>query len=105
MNFATEIMPTVLQVVPCEDFTVEVYFSDGKITKYDARGFVEFNHLGVNRDNFAAAMTVLNGTLAWDLEGNFDPTKCVDLDPCTLYDQPQIDQPTAAAWRYEHGAE
>ena len=31
-------------------------------------------------------MTVLNGTVAWDLEGNRDETRCIDIAPllCTI---------------------
>jgi len=33
--------------------------------------------------------TVLNGTLAWDVGGNFDSSKCIDIDPCSIYDSAQ----------------
>ena len=26
-----------------------------------------------------------NRTLAWDIDGNNDPTNCIDIDPETLY--------------------
>ena len=35
---------------------------------------------------FKNCCTVLNGTLAWDLEGNYDETKCLDLDPFNIYE-------------------
>ena len=34
---------------------------------------------------FMDACTVLNGTLAWDISDNRDCTKCLDIDPDTLY--------------------
>ena len=37
-------------------------------------------------DFFKRACTVLNGTLAWDLSGRFDPSECLDLDPDEHYD-------------------
>jgi len=35
---------------------------------------------------FKEACTVMNDTLAWDIGGNRDNTKCLDIDPDTLYD-------------------
>ena len=29
--------------------------------------------------------TILNDTLAWDVSGDRDSTKCLDIDPETLY--------------------
>jgi len=37
-------------------------------------------------DQFQNLITVLNGTLAWDVGGNFDPTRCIDFDPCVIYE-------------------
>ena len=37
-------------------------------------------------DTFKRTCTVMNDTLAWDLEGNRDKTKCLDIDPRMLYD-------------------
>lgn len=34
-------LPDVVQVVPFEDYTVDVYFDDGKIVRYDAMPFLE----------------------------------------------------------------
>ena len=36
-------------------------------------------------DNFLNKCTVMNGTLAWDLSGKFDPTNCIDMDPESIY--------------------
>lgn len=32
------------------------------------------------------ACTILNGTLAWDVTGNRDCSKCLDIDPEMLYE-------------------
>ncbi|WAM30826.1 hypothetical protein [Caldicellulosiruptor naganoensis] len=38
--------------------------------------------------------TVLNGTLAWDVSGNYDEATCLDLDPLVLYQTcPDVDEP------------
>ena len=80
-------MHQVVQVVPREDYTIYVYFADGAVKKYSV------SHL-VGRGVFKALedvgwyldrCTVLNGTVAWDLSGHYDPRDCIDLDPDTLY--------------------
>lgn len=40
-----------------------------------------------------SALTLMNGTAAWDVTGAHDVTKCMDVDPFVLYDAPVI--PTA----------
>ncbi|MDY2789956.1 MAG: DUF2442 domain-containing protein [Lachnospiraceae bacterium] len=38
-----------------------------------------------NIDFFMHACTILNGTLAWDVTGTRDSSKCLDIDPEMLY--------------------
>ena len=79
--------PEVVQVVPFPDHTVSVYFSDGKIVSYDVKPLLDkgvFRALQ-NMDTFLNRCVILNDTLAWDIEGNGDPTACIDIDPDTLY--------------------
>ena len=59
-----EYIPTVIQVIPYEDYTVDVYFDDGKIVK----------------------CMVLNGTLAWDVAGGRNVKECIDIDPLYLHE-------------------
>ena len=66
------------------------------VRKYDASRLV--TQPGVFRklqdmDTFRSCMTVLNGTVAWDLEGNRDETRCIDIDPFTVYDSPVVKDP------------
>lgn len=35
---------------------------------------------------FRNSLTVMNGTVAWDLEGTRNASACIDLNPCELYD-------------------
>lgn len=58
----------VIQVKPNSDFAVYIYFNDGKIKLYDMKSFLN-------------KCIVMNGTLAWDLSGKFDPTNCIAVDP------------------------
>ena len=77
----------VIQVKPNFDFTVYIYFNDGKIKLYDMKPFLNkgvFVQIS-DVDNFLNKCTVMNGTLAWDLSGKFDPTNCIDMDPESIY--------------------
>lgn len=80
--------PNIVQVVPTEEYTVYVYFDDGKIVCYDAKPLLEKEVFTVLReiDFFMDACTIMNDTLAWDLSGNRDNSKCIDIDPDTLYE-------------------
>lgn len=80
--------PDIVQVVPNEDYTVTIYFEDGKIVLYDITHLLEkeiFSPLK-DKDIFINTCTIMNDTLAWDLAGNRDGTKCIDIDPEILYE-------------------
>ena len=88
-----ELMPAIVQAVPGDDFTVYAYCNDGAVRLVDVgplvvRGGV-FAPLA-DPDTFRARLTVLNDTVAWDLAGNRDPSACVDLDPCNIFDTAPI---------------
>ena len=93
----TDYFPTVVQVIPQNDYTVFVYFDDGKIVLYDMSSklnkeiFKPLNDIEI----FKNACTVLNGTLAWDLSGNYDPRECIDIDVFTLYELPCVQEKLA----------
>ena len=77
----------VVQVIPYDDYTVYVYFEDGKIVCYDMKPLLEkpvFRQIK-DMDIFLGSCTVMNNTLAWDLSGNRDPSECIDIDPDMLY--------------------
>lgn len=86
--------PEVVQVKPNEDYTVYVYFSDGKIVCYDVKPLLEKNVFKQlkEKDIFMDTCTILNDTLAWDISGNRDETSCIDIDPETLYELEAIDE-------------
>ena len=82
-------MQTVIQVKPTRDFKVFVYFADGHIKLYDMNPLIGkgvFQKIS-DPEFFISTCTVINGTLAWDLGGNFDPYACIDIDPETLYEK------------------
>ena len=79
--------PDIVQVVPNDDYTVFVYFVDGKIVCYDVKPKLEsglFQKLK-DLDVFVNRCSIMNDTLAWDIKGNGDPSECLDIDPETLY--------------------
>lgn len=80
--------PKIVQVIPTEEYTVYVYFEDGKIVCYDAKPLLKKEGFAVLRETtfFMNACTIMNDTLAWDVSGNRDNTKCIDIDPDTLYE-------------------
>ncbi|WP_035172202.1 DUF2442 domain-containing protein [Caldanaerobius polysaccharolyticus] len=88
--------PEVDQVIPTKDFKVYIYFDDGSIKLFDAKDLVKkgvFKKLQ-DIDTFINTCTVINGTLAWDLKGNFSETDCLDLDPIELYNTcPDVEEP------------
>ncbi|MBO5057509.1 MAG: DUF2442 domain-containing protein [Lachnospiraceae bacterium] len=89
--------PKVVQVIPMKDYSVYVYFEDGKIVCYDMSHMIEkdvFLPLK-NMDIFLNTCTVLNDTLAWDTSLNRDNTTCLDIDPDTLYALPFAEEQIA----------
>jgi hypothetical protein len=85
--------PEIVQVVPNENYTVTVHFEDGKIVLYDVAQLLEKEVFRPLKDKniFLNACTIMNDTLAWDLEGNRDTSKCIDIDPETLYELQAIE--------------
>lgn len=84
--------PKVVQVMPMRDYTVYIYFEDGKIVHYDMSRMMEqevFSCLK-NVEVFMDRCTVMNDTLAWDINGKWDHTTCLDIDPDTLYALPCV---------------
>ncbi len=79
--------PKIVQVVPTQEHTVYVYFEDGKIVCYDVKPLLEKEVFAILKeiDYFMLTCTIMNDTLAWDVSGNRDNTKCIDIDPETLY--------------------
>ena len=86
--------PKVVQVIPMKDYSVYVYFEDGKIVKYDASKLLTMPVFKPLQDIevYMNTCTVLNDTLAWDISGDRDETKCIDLDPDTLYELPCVEE-------------
>lgn len=80
--------PDIVQVVPHEDYTVSVYFCDGKIVLYDVKPKLNQGVFQKLKDKslFMNHCRIMNDTLAWDVTGTNDTAKCIDIDPDYLYE-------------------
>jgi hypothetical protein len=84
--------PVVVQVIPLDNYHVQVFFDNGKIVEYDASGLLQGEIFMPLQDIrvFKDTCTVLNDTLAWDISGDRNPSECIDIDPFTLYELESI---------------
>ena len=86
-------LANVVQVIPGENFTVYVYFSDGSVRKADIKPYIAkggvFEQLS-DESFFRNRLTVMNGAVAWDVTGTRDVTQCIDIDPCVMYEKSPI---------------
>ena len=89
--------PKVVQVIPMKNYTVYVYFEDGKVVCYDMSHMIEKEAFYALKDInvFMDTCTVLNDTLAWDINKNRDNTACLDIAPDTLYELPYVKEQIA----------
>ena len=80
-------MHDVVQVYPMDDYKVAVYFADGKIKECSVKHLVGEGVFSVleSKEFYKKNCTVLNNTLAWTLDGKYDSSNCLDLDPDVLY--------------------
>ena len=88
--------PEVLQVIPGRDFSVYAYMNDGTIRHMDIKPLIVpgtvFAQLADERE-FVRKLAVINQTVAWDMGGNRDAEKCIDLDPFSVYEAPSVPDP------------
>ena len=93
-----EYFPTVVQAVSGPEKTVFAYFSDGQIKLYDMKPSISRGGVfRVLEDDvfFQERLTVLNHTIAWDCSGDFDPRRCIDIDPFEVYEADSVPDPLA----------
>ena len=68
--------------------------NDGSMRLFDARPLIDkggvFEPLK-NSETFKNTLTVMNGTVAWDLQGNRDEYNCIDVDPETVFESPVVE--------------
>ena len=88
--------PKVLQVVPTENFEVYTYFNDGSVRLFDAKPLIRPGTVFEPLQDihfFKSKLAVINDTVAWDIGGNRDARRCIDLDPFVIFEQPVIPDP------------
>lgn len=88
--------PVVLQVVPTDDFGIYVYFNDGSVRFFDVKPLLKKGSVFepmMQIDFFKDRLSIINDTVAWDMTGDGNPRKCVDLDPLVLFEQPCVADP------------
>lgn len=79
---------------PLPHGTVSVYFVDGKIVRYDVKpklGKGVFKALE-DIEVFMERCTIMNDTLAWDIDGTNDAASCIDIDPDLLYSLEHVEE-------------
>lgn len=89
--------PEVLQVIPTDDYKVYAYMNDGSVHLYDAKPLINGNgtYSKLLRDInfFKNKITVIGYTIAWDIAGNRDEFKCIDVDPFDVFNSPVVSDP------------
>lgn len=80
--------PEIFQAVAGDDYTVYAYLNDGSVRLFDAKQMIDrggvFECLK-DKVVFEKTLTVIGSTIAWDLEGDRDEHKCLDVDPFDVY--------------------
>ena len=88
-----DLLASVVQAVPGDDFTVYAYFNDGSVRKADIKPLIAQGGVFAALSDetfFRERLTVINGAAAWDVTGTRDATRCIDLDPCAMYEHSPI---------------
>ena len=86
--------PEVYQVVAGDDYTVYAYLNDGSMRLYNAKPLIEKGGMFAplkDKSVFVKTLTVINNTIAWDLQGNRDEYECLDIDPVDVFNSPKVD--------------
>ncbi|MDO5418391.1 MAG: DUF2442 domain-containing protein [Lachnospiraceae bacterium] len=85
----THFHPEVFQAAAGEPYIVYAYMNDGSVRKFNAEPLIDkggvFEQLK-DTNTFRDKLTVLNGTVAWDIGGNRDEYNCIDIDPFVLFE-------------------
>lgn len=86
--------PEIVQVIPTKEYTVFLYYDDGNVRLYNAKPLLNkggiFDKLK-DIEIFINTCTIMNGTLAWDIAGNYNIWECIDICPDTLLESPLVE--------------
>lgn len=85
--------PEVYQAVAGTNYTVYAYLNDGSVREFDVKPLIKqggiFKKIE-DKEIFKNTLTVLNGTVAWDIAGNRNEYECIDIDPMTIFKSPIV---------------
>lgn len=87
--------PEIYQVVADKNYIVYAYLNDGSLRKFDVKPLIEQGGIFKKiKDEmvFRNTLTVLNGTVAWDIAGNRNEYECIDIDPMTIFECPIVSE-------------
>jgi len=90
--------PHVLQVLPTDNFEVFAYMNDGSVRLFDSKPLLKKNTVFeplMDIHTFKNKLAVINHTIAWDMGGNRDQYKCIDIDPFTVFENTIVADPLA----------
>ena len=90
--------PEIYQAVAGNNYTVYAYLNDGSVRELDVKPLIKKGGVFKKIEDetvFKNTLTVLNGTVAWDIVGNRNEYECIDIDPMTIFKCPVVtDFPT-----------
>lgn len=85
--------PEVFQAAAGKNFVVYAYMNDGNLRVLDMKPMIAkggvFEALK-DEAVFRTKLTVMNSSVAWDLQGDRDESNCIDIDPFYIFDCPVI---------------
>ena len=87
--------PEIYQVVAGKNYMVYAYLSDGSVREFDVKPLIKQGGIFKKiKDEtiFRDTLTVLNGTVAWDIAGNRNEYECIDIDPMTIFKCPTVSE-------------
>lgn len=80
--------PEVYQAVAGKNYMVYAYLNDGSVREFDAAPLIKQGGVFKKIEDetiFRNTLTVLNGTVAWDIAGNRNEYECIDIDPMAIF--------------------
>lgn len=85
--------PEIYQAVAGKNYMVYAYLSDGSVREFDVKPLIKQGGVFQKIEDetiFRNTLTILNGTVAWDIAGNRNEYECIDIDPMTIFKCPIV---------------
>ena len=93
--------PGVIQSIARDNYIVHAYCEDGTIREIDMKPLISRGGIFETlRDEhfFRENLTVIGETVAWDVSGDYDPFKCIDIAPETIHEAPCVSETPGSAF-------